>query len=208
MKVKNKFWLTVCFFALFSFSKAQGHVHFIVFGGFNTSRLITDFDNAKTIAEEAKKFYNFGVALRFEFAKILYIQPEFYLARKGGLEKAFRPNNFDSINQRVDAQSVDLQVMFGFRFFDCNRFALRVYTGPVLSFLNNTRVDVQKNGFNWPISTVNTHVFSARIGAGLDITKCLTFDVSYEYAISPMFSVLDFKTSYRILNFSLGLKIF
>ncbi|MDR0437628.1 MAG: PorT family protein [Bacteroidales bacterium] len=207
MKVKNKFWLTVCFLTLFSFAKAQNHVHFMLFGGFNTSRLITDFDNAKIIAEEAKQFYNFGVGFRFEFAKILYLQPEFYLARKGGLEKAFRPDYSDSINQRADAQSVDLQVMLGFRFFDCDRFALRVYAGPVVSFLNNPRVDVQKNGFYLPVST-NTHIFSTRVGAGMDITKRLTFDVSYEYAISPMFSVLDFNTSYRILNFSLGLKIF
>jgi hypothetical protein len=211
MKVKNKFWVTVCFLALFSFAKAQNHVHFIVFGGFNTSHLITDLKDADFIVSQAKQSYNFGAGFRFEFAKIFYIQPEVYFTRKGGLEKIFRTVDvLDSFKQNVNMQSVDMPILFGFRFFDNNRFAIRLYGGPVVSFMRHLDVDIYKNGQLMPWSAIKAknEVFSLQVGAGLDITRRLTFDVRYEYAFSPMLTIADFKTGYKILNLTLGLKFF
>ena len=209
MKVKNKFWLTICFLMFFSFSKAQNHVHFIVFGGFNTSHLITDFNNTEIISSQAKQYYNLGAAFRFEFAKFLYIQPEVYLTRKGGLEQAFRPDT-DLLNQEVDIQSIDMPIMFGLRLFHSDRFAFRTYGGPVVSFLQYQTIKFSQNGQSVPWSAINTkaNVFSLQVGAGVDITRFLTFDVRYEYAFSPMFTVADFTTAHKILYFTVGLKLF
>ncbi len=207
MKAQNKFWMTVCFLAFFAVAKAENHFHFMVFGGFNTSRLITDFNHQDVVIEQAKQSYNFGAAIRFEFAKVFYLQSEIYLTRKGGLENVFRP---DSLSQRADVQSVDIPLMLGLRLFDSDRFAFRLYGGPVISFLQDKKVNIVENGQMQPWSSIEemANVYSLQFGAGLDITKRITFDVRYEYAFSPMFKFSDLKTSYKILYFTLGLKVF
>ena len=215
MKAKNKFWLATCFLLLLSSARAETageserrcHLHFMLFGGFNTSRLVTDFNNKDVISSEAQQHFNFGAALRLELGHALYLQPEVYLTRKGGLEKAFRQ---DSLNQQADALSLDVPVMLGIRIFDNNRFALRVCGGPVLSFLRDHHVEVSENGQAMLTSSIHTKptVFSMQFGAGLDITRRFTFDMRYEYAFSPMFTVADFKTAYRILYFTVGIKLF
>jgi len=217
MKIKNKFWLTACFLALSLSVKAddrllkhRNHVHFMLFGGFNTSHLITDFDNSEIIISEAKRYYNLGAAFRFEFARFFYLQPEVYLTRKGGLEKIFRTTPSDSFDQRVDIQSIDMPIMLGLRFFHSNSFVLRAYGGPVVSFLQDPQVKIYKNGqiIPWNDIKTSTHVFSMQVGAGVDITRRFTFDVRYEYAFSPLLSISDFRTSHKILYFSFGLKLF
>jgi len=209
MKMKNKFWLTVCFLLLFSSLKADNHVHFILFGGFNSSKTITDFNTKQTILSEAKLNYNFGAGFRFEFGKF-FLQPEVYFTRKGGLEKAFQTNPTDTFDQQVDMQSIDLPIMFGLRLFHSEGFCLRLYGGPVLSYLKDQKIDVSKNGqwIPWSELGARTRAFSMQVGAGVDITRRFTFDIRYEYAFSPMFKISDFKTSYRITYFTLGIKLF
>ena len=190
--------------------ESKAHVHFMLFGGFNSSKTFTQLNSSQTIFSEAQLNYNFGAGLRIEFASILFLQPEVYFTRKGGLENAFRTSPTDTFNQQVSVHSVDVPIMFGFRFFHSEGFCLRMYGGPVLSFLYDSQVDVYKNRvvMPWAEVSMKTSVFSMQYGAGLDITKRFTFDVRYEYAFSPMFKLSDFKTSYRILYFTLGLKLF
>jgi opacity protein-like surface antigen len=212
MKMKNKFWLTVCFLAIFSLAKAEKsatHVHFMLFGGFNSSKTVTDLKTKQAIISDAKLNYNFGAGFRFEFGPF-FLQPEVYFTRKGGLENSFRSNERDSIGQHVDMQSVDMPIMFGLRLFHSEGFCLRAYGGPVISYLKDQKLDINKNGQLIPWSELNARAraFSMQIGVGLDITRRFTFDVRYEYAFSPMFKISDFKTSYRITYFTLGIKLF
>jgi len=210
--MKKNFYLLVVF-SIFCFpQKVDGHVHFYVFGGFNSSKIITEFDNKETIFSEAKLNYNFGACFRFEIGNFFYLQPELYFTRKGGLEKSFRTSTFDSLDERVNMLSVDLPIMAGIRLFDngSSKFALRLYGGPIVSFLQRqsdmNRVTIYKNGQVLP-HTLSTHVFSMQMGAGLDIFR-FTFDVRYEYAFSPLLSYLDLKTKHRIIYFTLGIRIF
>jgi len=210
MKMK-KIWLTVFLFTLFSSGKADNHVHFMLFGGFNSSRTITELTGSKeTFLSEARLNYNFGAALRFEFANILFIQPEVYFTRKGGLANTFRPNPTDTFNQReLGVQSIDLPVMFGLRLFHSDAFCLRFYGGPVFSYLRNQRVDADRNGQQVTFDNIRTRTqaFSVQIGAGVDI-RSFTFDVRYEYGLSSMFRFSDFRTRHRIVYFTFGIKLF
>jgi hypothetical protein len=211
MKVKNKFWMIVCFLMFFSSvraektgeSRQQCHLHFMLFAGFNSSRLVTDFKNKDIITSEARQHFNFGAAFRLELGTTLYLQPEVYLTRKGGLEKTFRQDSL------INVLTLDVPVMLGLRFFDNNKFAVRLCAGPVLSFLRNHEIGVYENGA-MIYSSINTKptVFSMQVGAGLDITRRFTFDMRYEYAFSPMFTVADFRTAYRIFYFTVGVKLF
>ena len=165
MKIKNKIWLTVLFVILFSSVKADTHVHFMVFGGFNSSKTITDFRNRKSIISEAKQNYNFGAGFRFEFS-FLFIQPEVYFTRKGGLADSFRPNLTDSFGHRVDMQSMDLPIMFGLRLLHSKHFCLRFYGGPVISVLNDHDTEISKNGqlISWSDIQARTRAFSMQFG--------------------------------------------
>lgn len=211
MKIK-KIWLTVFLFALFYSGKAENnHVHFMLFGGFNSSKTITELAGSReTFFSEAKLNYNFGIALRFEFANILFIQPEVYFTRKGGLTNAFRTSLTDTFNQQeVSAHSIDFPIMFGLRLFHSDAFCLRFYGGPVVSYLIDQNVDVNKNGQQITFGDIRTgtHAFSAQVGAGIDIRR-FTFDVRYEYGLSPMHRHSDFRTRYRLISFTLGIKLF
>ena len=206
--MKNKFWLTTCFLLLFSSAKADNHVHFIVFGGFNSTKTITNLNTKQAVWSEAKMNYNFGAGFRFEFGT-LFLQPEVYFTRKGGLDKAFRSNvTADTFNQHINMQSIDLPIMFGLRLFHSEGFCLRLYGGPVLSYLKDQNVDITKNGSRLSDIRARTRAFSMQIGAGVDITRRFTFDVRYEHAFSPMLRISDFKTSYRVTYFTLGIKLF
>lgn len=179
----------------------------MLFGGFNSSRTITELTSSReTFLSEARLNYNFGAAFRFEFANILFIQPEVYFTRKGGLANAFHKT--DTFDQRgASVRSIDLPLMFGLRFFHSDDFCLRFYGGPVLSYLRNQNVDVDKNGITFGDIRARTHAFSVQIGAGVDIRR-FTFDVRYEYGLSTMFRLSDFRTRYRLIYFTLGFKFF
>ncbi|MDR1951856.1 MAG: PorT family protein [Bacteroidales bacterium] len=181
-------------------------LHFLFFGGFNSTKTITDLNSKNAVYSEAKQNYNFGAGLRLELG-LIFIQPEVYFTRKGGLASTFR-DTFDQ--HHVDAQSIDFPVMAGLRLFHSNKFCLRAYGGPVFSYLKNKDVEIKKNGqiIPWSDIEANTKAFSMQIGAGVDITRRFTFDVRYEYAFSPMFKISDLKTHYRILYFTAGLKLF
>ena len=105
-------------------------------------------------------------------------------------------------------QSIDLPIMFGLRLFHSEGFSLRAYGGPVLSYLKDRDVEVRKNGNRLLELGAKTKAFSMQFGAGVDITRRFTFDIRYEYALSPMLKISDFKTSYRITYFTLGIKLF
>ena len=183
----------------------------MLFGGFNSSRTITELTGSReTFFSEAKLNYNFGMAFRFEFANILFIQPEVYFTRKGGLANAFRVNPTDTFNQQeVSARSIDLPIMFGLRFFHSDAFCLRFYGGPVVSYLIDQNVNVDKNGLPITFDDIRarTHAFSAQVGAGFDIRR-FTFDVRYEYGLSAMHRHSDFRTRYSLISFTLGIKLF
>ncbi|MDR2908174.1 MAG: PorT family protein, partial [Bacteroidales bacterium] len=95
----------------FSVKNVQGQVDFLLFGGFNSSKIISEFDSKETLFSEAKANYNVGAGFRFGLGKVLYLQPEVYVTRKGGLEQAFRVNLCDSISQTTNVQSVDAPLM-------------------------------------------------------------------------------------------------
>jgi hypothetical protein len=216
--MKKKFWLLLVLITFSTFAKAEdgasgksrSHVHFILFGGFNSSRIVTDFNNKQTIISEAKNHYNFGACFRFEIGRHFFLQPEVYFTRKGGLEKSFHPIISDSFDQEVNVQSLDVPIMVGFRFFHSEKFTLRMYGGPVLSFLQDQTLNISKNGQELPHSDINikTKTFSMQLGAGVDITRRFTFDVRYEYALSPILKISDLQTSSKIIYFTVGLKLF
>jgi hypothetical protein len=179
----------------------------MLFGGFNSSKTITNLNNRHSIMSEAKQNFNFGAGFRFELG-LLLIQPEVYFTRKGGLADSFRPNQVDSFGQQVNMQSLDLPIMVGLNLFHSRNFCFRLYGGPVVSVLTDHRVEVSKNGQLMSEISARTRAFSMQFGTGVDITRRFTFDMRYEYALSPMLRFSNFKTSYRILYFTVGLKLF
>jgi len=206
---KTRF-LLVAFFVLLSFEKTEAHIHSYIFTGFNSSKTFSDLKNKEAFVSEAKSNFNFGGAIRFEFGKYFYLQPEFYFTRKGGLERSLHAAPFDSLGLKM--LSLDMPIITGVRFFDNGEkpIALRLYTGPVISFLqqrqHSNRVTVFKDGRLLPYKQ-STRVFSLQSGAGIDFWR-FTFDVRYEHALSSIISFGNTKTKYRVIYFTLGLKIF
>ncbi len=208
MKMKNKFLIALCLLAFFSTKEAYSQIHFMMFGGFNTSKIITEFEKKEVILSEARESYILGGGFRVDIGRVLYLQPEVYVTRKGGLEQVFRKGAIDSLNQDAIIESVDVPLMVGLRLFEKNGFNFRIYGGPVVSFLQEPKVTSFLNGVSIPIAEMEqTHVFSMQFGAGVDL-KFVTLDVRYEYACSPMLSFQDFKTRTKILYFTVGFKIF
>jgi hypothetical protein len=186
--------------------RSGNHIHLLFFGGFNSTQTITDLNSKTVVFSEAKQNYNFGAGLRLELG-FLFVQPEVYFTRKGGLASTFR----DSFDQdHVDAESIDFPVMVGLRLFHSNSFCLRAYGGPVISYFNKKDVEIKKNGQLIPWSDIEsrTQAFSMQFGAGMDLGRRLTLDARYEYALSPMLKFSDLSTRYRIFYLTLGFKLF
>lgn len=194
---------------------AQGPISFGPKIGWNSSRLTTNYS---TYVNDLKSGYQGGLFLSL-YIKNFYVQPEAYFSiKRGSLETnigdPLNPVNSLNVSQSVTLKSIDIPFLLGYRVLDLKLARLRIWGGPIASYILNKDYSLSINGVN-KSSIITREDFkdafwSVQFGAGLDVLM-LTFDVGYEFGLNDFLSI----NSLNALNFrnnmfycSLGWRLF
>ena len=195
---------------------AQGPISFGPKIGWNSDRLTTDYTQ---YVKDLKSGFQGGVFLSIYLHRF-YIQPEAYFSiKRGALQATINPLDPQStlnISQSVNLQSVDVPLLLGFKVLDLKLARLRIWGGPVVSYLINKDYALSNtNNGNDLTSRITRDDFkqttwSGQIGAGVDILM-LTFDIGYEFGLNSFLTIssLDnFNLRNNLFYCSLGWRIF
>jgi hypothetical protein len=172
---------------------AQGPVSLGPKIGWNSDRLTTDYTQ---YIKDMKSGYQGGLFVSF-YIKRFYIQPEAYFSiKRGSLQTSIGdpldPSNTLSIKQSVKLQTVDVPILVGFKVLDLKFARLRIFGGPVASFLLNKDYTLSVNGTNESGRITKDDFkdafWTAQVGAGLDILM-LTFDIGYEFGLNSFLTI-------------------
>jgi hypothetical protein len=220
MKIRIVIIVVVSFFAKVSY--AQNAIEIGLKGGINLAQLKTGkfittplkdgqpwSYNGKVLSDNLKQSYDtrqgfvFGVYSRF--GRKLFLQPELYVATKGGTIDLAKvdptklstgsgtvagTNNTPTLTEaiRVSYTNIDIPVLLGYNVF---RF-VRVMGGPVASLNvghNQKLADALKFYANNNINdTFNKATFSYQLGAGLNLGN-IGLDVRHEASLSEITAI-------------------
>lgn len=168
-------------------------------GGINMASIKSD----KFFDEENRLGYQFGLWARLGGAGF-YVQPEAYLAGKGGKFNVDQSNGV-SADGKVNFTTLDVPVLLGNK-IGFNKLNVRFMAGPIVSFIlddsfkgnaqNITDIDDYKN-----------QTWGAQLGAGVDIGS-MTVDLRYEIGITNVSKSGQYDQKQNLWHLSLGYKIF
>jgi len=190
--------ITLIVLALFTLSgNAQGFFEAGLKAGLNTSKISTDMSN---YTPQTVNNYQFGAFTRFNFGRF-YLQPEAYYNSKGG-EYIYQLT--PQIVNSFDLKTVDVPALVGLKIINQKAMNLRVFAGPVFSFLTDKNVKGQLTEDN-----LKNSFFGWQYGAGVDFLF-MTLDVRKEAFSTNLFDTpnFDFNTKTGTFVISLGLKLF
>ncbi len=204
----KKFVIVLFLFSIvFCAKEAYSQIPKFTFGpkiGFSTSTMTSDID---TLTEKFKQGLMGGVFFRFS-TKFLYIQPEVLLVSKGGVFES----ETQTFKENVNISSVDVPVMFGFRFLPGEDFSIRVHGGPFFSYIVDKSIVV--NGEEISAALADQQLKDAYLGyqagIGFDILQ-FSLDFRLEQGLGDIHHALagapDDKWKPRLYNISLALKL-
>ena len=180
--------------------------------GYNASKLSSELDSIKSSINSG---FHAGVFVRF--GKRVYLQPEAYYTFSGG---TFENNVSGTVNnwkQKVTVGTLDIPVLVGFKIIKSKLLTWRIFVGPEVSFLVNSKVkDVNLTG---PIesSDINSVNWYGQAGTGIDLWF-LTLDIRYQFGLNTVINEVTTTganpTTYPVNSknnlflVSLGFKIF
>lgn len=165
---------------------AQGPISFGPKIGWNTTELTTDYtDYIKDLKSGGQAGLFFSIYL-----DKFYIQPEAYFSiKRGSLETTFDPLNGEQsleVRQAFSLATVDVPLIMGYKLLDLKIARLRVWGGPVASYVLNKSYVLEIDGFDESDKITRDDFRDAtwglQIGAGLDLLM-LTFDIGYEFGL-------------------------
>ncbi len=202
------FFIPACIFA-------QGPISFGPKVGWNSSTLSTDYQD---YLNQMQNGVQGGLFFSIYMDK-LYVQPEAYFSiKRGTLDTSIAdlndPTGSLDISQTVSISTVDIPLLLGFKLLDLKLARLRVWGGPVASYVLNKSYTLRLNGDeeNERISSSDFKdaVWGFQVGAGLDILF-LTFDIGYEFGLEDFMNIasmddLGFKNN--VFYVSMGWRIF
>lgn len=197
--------LVLLFFGLSAFS--IGPVDIGIKLGSNSSTMITDFDLVLTqnIQEDNINNYFVGAFARINVGRI-YAQPEIYFNTKGGIITPIGINEFQIPTQTTfDYQTIDVPVLLGFKVLNRNLVNLRLFIGPVFSYV--TANSLKSEITNLKLDDFKDNYMGWQMGAGVDIWF-LTFDASIENSSNVLSTNSLFEAKNRTYLLSVGMKIF
>lgn len=146
-------------------------------GGVNFSEIDTrNFSESTTAGYEAGLFARIGGGI--------YLQPELYLASKGGKFDFGNNGNSDYGSGSVRFTTLNVPLLLGER-FGGQDFNFRVMAGPVYTYNLSTSENFQQN-FNsayQDFGKYNNSTLGLQVGAGVDI-GAITADLRYEGGLS------------------------
>lgn len=168
--------------------------------GMNVSSLKAD----NVLGEENRLGYQIGAWARVG-GMGLYVQPEAYLASKGGKFHIPLISGNSSDDAKVKFTTLDVPVLVGYK-FGTNRLNVRMMAGPMISFVLDKSV---KGNFQQvtDISNYKNQTWAAQMGAGVDLGP-LSVDLRYEAGLSNTNNSDQYSQKQRLWHLSLGYKIF
>jgi len=191
---------------------AQGLISFGPKIGWNSNRLTTDYNQ---YIKDCKSGFQGGVFFSVYLHKF-YVQPEAYFSiKRGALQTSLDLQNPNlNISQSINLQSIDIPVLFGFKFLDLKLIRFRIWGGPVASYMLSKEYTLSIDGVNRSERITRDDfknaTWSAQIGAGLDVLM-LTFDIGYEFGLDSFLtipSLNDFNLRNNLFYCSVGWRLF
>lgn len=173
-------------------------------GGVNFATLKSDnfFD------EENRLGYQFGLWARFGGVGF-YVQPEAYLAGKGGKFDADVNTSGSGVdvssNNKVSFTTLDVPILLGNK-IGFNKLNVRFMAGPVVSFVLDKSVKGNIDQVT-NFGSYKDQTWGAQFGAGVDVGS-LTVDLRYEAGITNVNKSGQYDQKQNLWHLSLGYKIF
>lgn len=164
--------------------------------GLNLASLKSD----KLFGEENRLGYQFGLWTRLGGAGF-YVQPEAYLAGKGGKFNVDQGNGVNA-EGKVRFTTLDVPVLLGNK-IGFNKLNVRFMAGPVISFI----LDDSTKGAIGDFDNYKNQTWGAQLGAGVDVGS-LTVDLRYEAGISNVNKSGQYDSKQNLWHLSLGYKLF
>lgn len=173
MKLKHVLFTSIALLLCVS-AKAQSPLNLGVKAGLNYSMVGTSFENN---SREANGGFTGGAFGRFKF-KEYSIQGEVLFVTRSG---AIAYNNINNVEQlkRFQNNTIDINLLFGYKFLDVGVVKLRGLIGA-----SNSQSVYQ--GGNLVKGEYETGVYSGLIGLSLDVPFVIV-EVRYQHGFSPFY---------------------
>ncbi len=178
--------------------------------GFNSSKMPTEFTNISDVKDQAKTGFLTGAFLRVNLP-VIYLQPEVYFTKKGGnfQSSTLYPNQV--YTQQTVLNTIDVPVLVGVKLINLKVVNFRLMAGPVASFVSSQDISKQLNGVDpnatLPPEKLKKTIWGIQAGAGIDVLK-FSLDVRYEWGLNNISDYTGMTTKTKLLNVSLGMKLF
>ncbi|MFO7616573.1 MAG: porin family protein [Bacteroidales bacterium] len=194
---------------------AQGVISFGPKLGWNSTRLSTDYtDYVRDIKSGGQAGLFFSVYLGH-----FYIQPEtYFVVKRGAMETTIIDPISQTpelkITQTVTLRTIDVPLLLGYKLLDLKVARLRVWGGPVASFLVNKNYLLTINGVDESDRITRDDfrdaTWGVQLGAGLDLLF-LTFDVGYDFGLKQFLNISslnNFDLRNNLFFCSIGWRLF
>jgi hypothetical protein len=194
---------------------AQGTISFGPKLGWNSTRLSTDY---AAYLRDIKSGGHGGLFFSVYLGHF-YIQPETYFAvKRGSMETTIIDPLSQTpelkITQAVTLRTIDVPLLVGYKLLDLKVARLRVWGGPVASFLVNKKYVLTINGVDESDRITRDDfrdaTWGVQVGAGLDLLF-LTFDVGYDFGLNQFLNISalnDFDVRNNLFFCSIGWRLF
>jgi hypothetical protein len=192
------------FLLLSTQSKAEGPFNLGLKLGYNSSSLITQFDNIFESSEI--NHYLVGAFARIQIGR-LHFQPEVYFNTKGGIFDTFNsiPENLLNHQELFSYQTIDIPLLLGFKLIDKSQFNFRLYGGPVLSYVTVEPIISDLTDLN--IEELKDNFIGVQLGVGIDLWF-ITIDGRIENSFNIFVDNSNYSASNRVFLLSAGIKLF
>lgn len=153
---------------------------------------------------EIKQVVGFQLGGNIRIGGDLHIQPGFYYHKIGSdLKILSEVEGFPDVSGKINIDIIQIPLLIGYRFLRLGLFDLRINGGGSLSFVTKETDDfpgfLDKNDFN-------DNVWGLIAGAGFDVLF-ISVDANFEYGLSDMLSMEDFKSKNNVFRLNAGIKL-
>ncbi len=196
-------------FLLAGISTSLSAQNLISFGpkiGWNSTSLSTNYTD---YIDDIKSGFQGGLFFSI-YLNRFYVQPEAYLSiKKGALDSSISDpltgTGTLNISQTMTLRTVDLPLLLGYKVLDLKLLRLRLWGGPVASYVLNRDYTLSINGVDQSERITKEDfkdaTWSVQAGAGIDFLM-LTLDIGYDFGLE------DFMTIRSLDNFNLRNNVF
>lgn len=203
----SKIAIGILFFFFTIGAFAQGPVNIGLKFGSNTSRMVTNIESVvnQNLSEEALNSYLAGAFVRVNLGR-LYFQPEAYFNTKGGIITPVGNDQFQiPTSTTFNYQTIDVPALIGIKLIHHNFINLRVYGGPVYSYVTANSFITELSDLN--ANDLNDRYMGWQFGTGMDIWF-LTFDLRVERGNNIITSESTYQARSTSYLLSAGIKLF